>query len=117
MAPLIKRAARCGGILALLIAVVCGIASVPINDRLFHDNTWLFAALLTTIAMYSAAYLGREGRSGNGRFGAYGVMLGSEGLIRVVTAIVLVVVGCTTRRRSRSRSGCPPGSPSSSRSP
>jgi O-antigen/teichoic acid export membrane protein len=92
-APLIKRAATLGAILAVLIAVGCGIAAVPINGRLFHHNTWLFVALVCGIASYCAAYLGRGTLSGNGRFGAYGMMLGSEGVIRVGAAVVLVIVG------------------------
>ncbi len=92
-APLVKRAARLGGILAL-VAIVGSIAAVgPVTDRLFHHETVLFVSLLIGIVAYYASYITRGTLSGNGRFGAYGAMLGAEGIIRVVAAIALVIAG------------------------
>ncbi len=82
-----------GAILALLTIAACAAAVVPLTNRVFHHNGWLFVALLLGIAAYSAAYVGRGTLSGNGRFGPYGLMLGADGVIRAVAAIVLVVVG------------------------
>jgi O-antigen/teichoic acid export membrane protein len=95
-APLVKRAAAIGGLLALFAIAVCVAAVAPITSRVFHDNVALFIALLIGIAVYYASYVARGALSGNGRFGAYGMILGAEGIVRLVVTIVLVVVGCTT---------------------
>ena len=71
-------------------------AIVPLTNRVFDHNIWLFVSLLAAIVIYAATYIGRGTFSGNGRFRAYGVMLGSEGTVRVIATVVLVVVGCRT---------------------
>ena len=91
--PLVKRAATLGGILAL-VAVVGSIAAVgPITSRVFNHETVLFVSLLVGIVLYYAMYIARGALAGNGRFGAYGTMLASEGIIRLVATAALVVVG------------------------
>jgi len=91
--PLVKRASTLGGMLALA-AVIGSIAAVgPITCRVFHHETVLFVALLIGIVAYYAMYIARGALAGNGRFGAYGTMLASEGIVRIVATAVLVVVG------------------------
>jgi O-antigen/teichoic acid export membrane protein len=92
-APVIRRAAVMAAGLALLTIIACCAAAVPLVDRVFHGNEWLFLALLLGILAYCAAYVGRGTLSGNGRFGPYGVMLGSDGVIRVAAAAVLALIG------------------------
>jgi O-antigen/teichoic acid export membrane protein len=92
-APLVKRAATLGGILALGAVIASIVANGPITSRLLHHETLLFVALLIGIVVYYATYIVRGALAGNGRFGAYGAMLGSEGLIRLVAAIGLVLAG------------------------
>ena len=91
--PLVKRAARLGGALALLAIVGCLAAVVPITSRAFNDDALLFVCLLIGIGAYYASYIARGTLSGNGRFGPYGVMLGAEGIVRLVATIALVIVG------------------------
>jgi O-antigen/teichoic acid export membrane protein len=95
-APLVKRAAILGGILAAAVALVSIIFAEPLVDELFHGNKMLLVGLLCAIASYYAAHIVRGTLSGNGRFGPYGVMHGSEGIVRVVACAALVVVGVTT---------------------
>jgi len=91
--PLVKRASTLGGMLALA-AVIGSIAAVgPITGRVFHHETVLFVALLIGIVAYYAMYIARGALAGNGRFGAYGTMLASEGIVRIVATAVLVLVG------------------------
>ena len=82
--PLVKRATRLGGALALLAIVGCIAAVVPITSRAFNDDSLLFVCLLIGIGAYYASYIARGTLSGNGRFGPYGVMLGAEGVVRLV---------------------------------
>jgi len=91
--PLVKRASTLGGMLALA-AVIGSIAAIsPITGRVFHHETVLFVALLIGIVAYYAVYIARGALAGNGRFGAYGLMLASEGIVRLVATAALVVVG------------------------
>jgi O-antigen/teichoic acid export membrane protein len=92
-APLVKRAARLGGALAVLAIVGCLAAVVPITSKAFNDNALLFVCLLIGIGAYYASYIARGTLSGNGRFGPYGVMLGAEGIVRLVATIALVIIG------------------------
>ena len=92
-APLVKRAATLGGILAF-VAVVASLAAMsPITSRLFHHESVLFLSLLIGIVVFYATYIVRGTLAGNARFGAYGTMLAGEGIVRLVATIVLVVIG------------------------
>jgi len=92
-APLVKRAATLGGVLAALAIVACIAAVVPITSRVFNDNVLLFVCLLIGIVAYYAVYITRGTLSGNARFGPYGIMVGAEGVVRLVATVALIVVG------------------------
>ena len=92
-APLVKRAATLGGVLALVAIVGSLVAVSPITDRAFHHNATLFVCLLIGIVVYYSTYIVRGALAGNARFGPYGTMLGAEGVVRLVATVVLVVVG------------------------
>jgi O-antigen/teichoic acid export membrane protein len=49
--------------------------------------------LLVALPAYAVMHLARGTLSGNGRFGAYGTLMAGEGLLRVIAAFVLVVLG------------------------
>jgi O-antigen/teichoic acid export membrane protein len=95
-APLVKRAAVLGGILAGAVALASIIGAKPLIDELFHGNGPLLIGLLFAIVSYYLAHMTRGTLSGNGRFGPYGVMHGSEGIVRVLMCAALVVVGVST---------------------
>jgi O-antigen/teichoic acid export membrane protein len=95
-APLVKRAATLGGILALIAVLGCIAAIGPIRSRVFNDETLLFLSLLIGIVVYYVAYIVRGTLAGNGRFGPYGTMVGAEGVIRLIATIGLVIAGCHT---------------------
>jgi O-antigen/teichoic acid export membrane protein len=95
-APLVKRAAVLGGILAGAVGLASIIGAKPLIDELFHGNGPLLIGLLFAIASYYLAHMTRGTLSGNGRFGPYGVMHGSEGIVRVLMCAALVVIGVTT---------------------
>jgi O-antigen/teichoic acid export membrane protein len=94
--PLVKRAATLGGILAAVVVVGCLIAYKPIVDELFNGLGGLMIGLVLSIVCYYIAYISRGTLSGNGRFGPYGVMLGTEGGTRIAFCIVLFAFSVTT---------------------
>ena len=103
-----KRAAVLGGALAVTVALASHrSARKPLIDELFHGNGMLLVGLLIAIGSYYLAHMTRGTLSGNGRFGPYGVMHGSEGIVRVVLAVVLVVVGASHAGLVRPRARAP----------
>jgi O-antigen/teichoic acid export membrane protein len=90
--PLVKRATVLGVALAGSAVLLAVIFQHPIVHTLFHGQGMLLLALIAAIACYVAAFLTRGTLSGNGRFGAYGLMHGSEGTVRILACGLLVVV-------------------------
>jgi O-antigen/teichoic acid export membrane protein len=93
--PLVKRAAFLGGMLALTVCVGCAIFYKPIVDEMFNGRDSLLIALFIALAFYYVSHITRGTLSGNGRFGPYGLMHGSEGLIRIVVVIALAAAAVT----------------------
>ena len=91
--PLVGRAARLGGILTALLVVACVALIGPLSSGLFKGEALLVAGLAIGLVGFYAMHLTRGVLSGNGRFRAYGEMLGSEGVFRLAAAIVLAVIG------------------------
>jgi O-antigen/teichoic acid export membrane protein len=94
--PLVKRAAVLGGILAGTVGLFSLIFAPRLIDELFHGETLLLAALLIALLSYYLAYTTRGTLSGNGRFGPYGMMHASEGILRLAFCVVLFAAGVGT---------------------
>jgi O-antigen/teichoic acid export membrane protein len=94
-APLIKQAALLGGILAGAVIVGSTIFYQPIVEHFFNGRGPLLNALFIAIACYYVAHMTRGTLSGNGRFGPYGLMHGTEGTVRIIFVIALVIAGST----------------------
>jgi len=91
--PLIHRAALAGGIAAAVLIAVTG-ASAPLSlGSFFNHKVLLLIALMVSLAGYYVEFLVRGVLSGNGRFGSYGIILGSEALLRMLACAGLAVVG------------------------
>lgn len=94
--PLVKRAAILGAGLSALVTLAAAVGSVPLVDELFHGDWLLFVALLVSIGSYYAAHMTRGTLSGNRRFGAYGLMHGTEGVVRLILCAALFLAGAGT---------------------
>src|SRR4029077_16602613 len=82
-----------GGALATIAMILALVFEQPIVHTLFHGQGLLLVALLAAIICYFAAFISRGALSGNGRFGPYGLMHGSEGTVRILACVVLFAVG------------------------
>ena len=93
--PVIERAALTGALLALGIVVVIVFAALvsPLVDSLFKGQSLLVWALTVMLVGYLAEHTTRGVLAGYDRFGPYGLLVGSEGILRVVACVVLAVVG------------------------
>jgi O-antigen/teichoic acid export membrane protein len=92
-APLVKRAAFLGFVLAVAVIVIGSVFHKRIIDKQFDGRSILLVALFAGIIFYYAAFISRGALSGNGRFGPYGLMHGSEGTVRILACVVLFAVG------------------------
>ena len=94
--PLIRRAALAGGVAAAVL-IAATAATGPLSaSHLFDDKVMLLAALMVALGGYYVEFLVRGVLSGNGRFKSYGVILGSEALLRMLACFALAVVGVDT---------------------
>ena len=93
VAPVLRRATVLTvGLLALITAALA-LAEKPLADTFFGGDralVWAFAGALAGMAL---AYLTRGILAGLGRFNAYGVSLGLDGLLRIVLAGGLFLAG------------------------
>ncbi len=94
--PVVLRAAAGGAAIGACLLLAAGLASSAIQQRLFHGDSGLVWALLGGLVAYFLEHLTRGTLAGNGRFGRYAILLGGEGVLRVVFCAVLAVLGAKT---------------------
>ena len=94
--PVFMRAALLGSVLAVVLIIATLAAAGPIDQHVFKGDPALLAGLVGGFAAYLCEFLARGALAGNARFGAYGLLLGGEGALRVVFAAILAVVGVKT---------------------
>src|SRR3954453_7389466 len=95
-APLVKRAAFLGLMLALDVIAVGAVFHERIIDKQFDGRAILLFGLFAGIVFYYVAFISRGTLSGNARFGPYGLMHGSEGTVRILAFVCLFAVGSKT---------------------
>jgi O-antigen/teichoic acid export membrane protein len=93
--PVVRRAAMLGAYLTIALALVTIAAAIgtPIVDRLFEGDMGLVACLVIALFTYCFQHVTRGTLAGNGRFGPYGMILGAEGMFRIVPCIALAMAG------------------------
>jgi O-antigen/teichoic acid export membrane protein len=93
--PVVKRAALLGLWLTIGLALVTIAAAVgtPIVDNLFEGEVGLIACLIIALFTYGVQHITRGTLAGNGRFGPYGMILGAEGMIRILPCAALALAG------------------------
>ena len=93
--------ARRAGILGLGFAVTLGLvtivvaATTSVIDNLFAGNVGLAACLIIALFTFGFELLARGVFAGAGAFGAYGVSMGAEGILRLLPCIGLAAAGVT----------------------
>jgi O-antigen/teichoic acid export membrane protein len=87
--PVVARCALIGGCFLALVLVGSGAAFGPLDSRLLGGDGVLMVALLLGVSAYCAEHLARGTLSGNGRFRAYGLLVGAEGVYRAAFCAAL----------------------------
>ena len=91
--PVVKKVVMLG--VGLTIAVVSVIAIFsPIIAREYFGGDWsMVIALGLAFAAYGPAHLARGICSGSGRFESYAIIMGSDGVIRILLCVALAALG------------------------
>ena len=93
--PVVRRAAIAAlwGTAGLLLLTL--LFSGVLRENLFKGVGGLVICFAIALVTCAAQHLTRGTLSGNGRFGPYGVILGAEGIIRLLPAVILWFAGVT----------------------
>lgn len=87
--PVVARVVPLGvGIAAVIVTVLAGFSSLATRE-FFEGFGLVTAALIVAFLAYAPTHLARGICSGQGRFAAYGIVMGTDGFVRVVGCIVL----------------------------
>ena len=93
--PVIKRIAPLAAIILLTLMVVIAVFSSSISANMFEGYGIVTFCLVLTLVSYAPMHLARGICSGTGRFGAYGIIIGADGAVRVIGCAVLWLAGVT----------------------
>ncbi|HSL75150.1 MAG TPA: lipid II flippase MurJ [Ilumatobacteraceae bacterium] len=93
--PVVRKVVGLGVALVAIVSLVILAASPVIASSLFSGNWFMVAAMLAAFAAYAPAHMARGICSGSGRFTEYAVVLGSDGIVRIVLCVLLALVGVT----------------------
>ena len=92
-APVLRRVmVLSAGIVSLVSVAVLAAGSWATRD--LFEGYWLVTfALILAFVSYAPVHLARGIASGSGRFAAYGIIMGSDGVARIVGCVVLWLFG------------------------
>jgi O-antigen/teichoic acid export membrane protein len=95
--PVVRRAGLLGGAFALVLALAIVVASITTGfvQHKFNDHVGLLVCLVASLFTFGIQFLARGTFAGMGRFSAYGLSLGAEGVIRLLPCIPLAIAGVT----------------------
>ncbi|MFJ9826133.1 hypothetical protein ACIRSU_17425 [Streptomyces sp. NPDC101160] len=94
--PVLRRGAvLAGGLLAAVLLPLVLFAG-PLADLFFHGDRSLIGALAGAFAALACAHLTRGMLAGLGRFEAYGLQLGLDGVLRIALSAGLAFAGVTS---------------------
>ncbi len=94
-APVVRRAGIIGVAIFAGLTVLLLAAGPILVRELFQGDWWLLFALIVTMGAFGVGELLRGLLSGYHRFTNYALYFGTEGLVRVVLAVVMLWLGVT----------------------
>ena len=89
--PVVGRVVR----LAIAIVVLVLLAILAFSSLITGTYWWMLAALATAFVAYAPAHLARGICSGSGRFTSDAVVIGSDGVVRIIACVILALFGVT----------------------
>ena len=91
--PVVRRVVSLGAVLVAVVALTI-LALSPLIASSYFDGDWFMViALIAAFAGYAPAHLARGVCSGTGRFREYAIIMGSDGVVRILLCVALAIVG------------------------
>jgi O-antigen/teichoic acid export membrane protein len=91
--PVVRKAAVLGAVVAVFLLIAIAAVGSLVIDKAFHGSVALLLCLMLATTTWAMGHLVRGIYAGNRRFGAYGVVFGADGTVRVLFCIILAVAG------------------------
>lgn len=91
--PVFTKVAAIGGGLAIIATISLFGAGPWLSGGYFEDNWIMVVALVLSIVSYAPTHISKGICSGSGRFRAYAVVLGADGLMRIIFCLALAAIG------------------------
>jgi O-antigen/teichoic acid export membrane protein len=91
--PVVVKVVMLGSGLAVIVSVLLLAAGKWLAADYFEGSWVMVFALVLSIAAYAPAHLSRGICSGTGRFYGYAVVLGSDGVVRIILCLALAAAG------------------------
>jgi O-antigen/teichoic acid export membrane protein len=90
--PVVQKIVRLAiGLVAIIVVVILAL-SPWIANGYFDGNWWMVVALIGTIMAYAPVHLARGVCSGSGRFREYALIMGSDGVVRILLCVALAII-------------------------
>ncbi len=96
VAPVVKQAAILTAGLTIALVICALVTSHLLSGQLFNDQPLLTVAFVMALVTYAFQYVARGTFAGNGELSRYGLLIGTEGSVRVLAAGVLAIIGYRT---------------------
>jgi O-antigen/teichoic acid export membrane protein len=93
--PVVRKVIILGFAMAGIVLTIIVLASPVITSQYFDGDWIMVAALATAFIAYAPAHLARGVCSGTGRFRQYALIMGSDGVIRILLCLILAAIGIT----------------------
>jgi O-antigen/teichoic acid export membrane protein len=91
--PVAMKVLGLGSILAAIVTIGILALGPWLSDEYFGGSWVMVLALIVAIVSYAPAHFSRGLCSGMGRFRAYAVVMGADGLARIALCLILAVLG------------------------
>ena len=87
--PVVRRIVTLGVVLVVAMVIVIAAFGSLLASSYFNGNWIMVVALATAFAAYAPAHIARGISSGTGRFRNYALIMGSDGIVRIVVCLAL----------------------------
>jgi O-antigen/teichoic acid export membrane protein len=93
--PVLLKVAALGLTLAVIVSITLFALGPWLAEDYFGGNWVMVAALVVSIVAYAPTHISRGICSGSGRFRAYAVVMGADGVVRILLCVLLALIGVT----------------------
>ena len=91
--PVLDKIVRLAAVMVTVVLLAI-LAISPLIAADYFDGDWVMViALMVAFAAYAPAIIARGICSGSGRFNDYAVIIGSDGVVRIVLCVSLAIIG------------------------